>query len=74
MEGTVDAFEFFILLLAEGIVFLSETPGGLHTQPSIVHRAACTHQLNVNTKERNSVVLRKGARLPLTKRSVGCFF
>ena len=59
----LDAFELFILLLADDIVLLAETVVGLQNQLNNLNRAASTLQLNVNMLKSNIVVFRKGGYL-----------
>ena len=69
---TPDVLEFFfILLLADDIVLLSEMPVGLQIQLNSLHRATCTYQLKINMKKSNIVVFRKGGYL--AARQI-CFF
>ena len=66
-----DVIELFILLLADDIVLLSETPVGLQIQLNSLHRAACTYQLKINMKKSNIVVFRNGGYQAGRER---CFF
>ena len=58
-----DAFELFILLLADDVVLLSETVVGLQTQLNSLQHAAHTLQLNVNMNKSNIIVFRNGGYL-----------
>ena len=58
-----DAFELFILLLADDIVLLSETVVGLQTQLNSLSNAAASLQLKVNLNKSNIIVFRKGGYL-----------
>ena len=58
-----DAFELFILLLADDVVLLSETVLGLQTQLNSLQRAASSLDLKVNKSKSNIVVFRKGGYL-----------
>jgi hypothetical protein len=60
---SLDAFELFILLLADDVVLLSETVVGLQRQLNNLHQAAVNLQLKVNMKKSNIVVFRKGGYL-----------
>ena len=54
-----DAFELFILLLADDVFLVSETVVGLQTQFSSLQHAASEPELNVNMNKSN-IVFRKG--------------
>ena len=62
---TPDVIVLFILLLADDIVFFSETPVGLHIQLNSLHRAACTYHQHdmINMKKSNIVVFRQAGYL-----------
>ena len=60
---SLDAFELFILLLADDIILVSETVVGLQTQLNNLHRAAASLQLKVNLGKSNIIVFRKGGYL-----------
>ena len=57
---TPDVIKLFVLLLADDIVLLSETPVGLQIQLNILHVATCTYQLKSSMKKSNIVVFGKG--------------
>jgi hypothetical protein len=59
----VDVFELFILLLADDVVLLSETPVGLQRQINNLERAATNLELKVNMDKSNIVVFRNGGYL-----------
>ena len=59
----LDAFELFILLLADDVILLSETIVGLQNQLNNLHRAASSLHLKVNMKKSNIIVFRKGGYL-----------
>jgi hypothetical protein len=59
----LDAFELFILLLADDVVLLSETVIGLQTQLRNLHKSASALCLKVNLEKSNIVVFRKGGYL-----------
>jgi hypothetical protein len=65
---SLDAFELFILLLADDVVLLSETVVGLQRQLNNLHQAALNLQLKVNMKKSNIVVFRKGGYLAARER------
>eukprot|EP00745_Piridium_sociabile_P006919 TRINITY_DN14433_c0_g1_i2.p1 TRINITY_DN14433_c0_g1~~TRINITY_DN14433_c0_g1_i2.p1 ORF type:complete len:494 (+),score=25.16 TRINITY_DN14433_c0_g1_i2:66-1484(+) len=65
---SLDAFELFILLLADDIVLTSETVVGLQTQLNNLHRAAASLQLKVNMTKSNIIVFRKGGYLGVRER------
>ena len=66
MEGPVQQLtpvscELCILMLADDIVLLSDTPAGLQIQLTSLHIELHVHyQLQIRMKESNIVVLRKG--------------
>ena len=60
---SLDAFELFILLLADDIILVSETVVGLQTQLNNLHRVAASLQLNVNLGKSNIIVFRNGGYL-----------
>jgi hypothetical protein len=59
----VDAFELFILLLADDVVLLAETPVGLQRQLNSLQRASVSLGLKVNMEKSNIVVFRNGGYL-----------
>jgi len=65
---SLDAFELFILLLADDVVLLSETVVGLQTQLNNLQRAASRLELNVNMSKSNIIVFRKGGYLGARER------
>jgi hypothetical protein len=65
---TMDTFELFILLLADDVVLLSETPVGLQRQLDSLYRAACRLSLKVNLDKSNIVVFRNGGYLGMRER------
>lgn len=65
---SLDAFELFILLLADDIVLMSETILGLQTQLNSLQRASAALQLKVNMDKSNIVVFRKGGYLGVRER------
>jgi hypothetical protein len=67
---TLDAFELFILLLADDVVLLSETIIGLQTQLNSLCRAARSLCLKVNMDKSNIIVYRKGGYLGARERWV----
>ena len=58
-----DAYELFVLLLADDIILCSETVVGLQNQLNILHRAAQKLHLIVNLEKSNIIVFRKGGYL-----------
>ena len=58
-----DAYELFILLLADDVVLLSETVVGLQIQLNSLQRAATSLQLKVNMSKSDIIVFRKGGYL-----------
>ena len=65
---SLDAFELFILLLADDVVLLSETVVGLQTQLNSLQRAASRLCLKVNVDKSDIVVFRKGGYLAARER------
>ena len=63
-----DAFELFILLLADDIVLLAETVVGLQTQLNTLHRKSLSLGLRVNLGKSNIIVFRKGGYLASRER------
>ena len=63
-----DAYELFILLLADDIVLCSETVIGLQNQLNILQRSASKLHLSVNLEKSNIVVFRKGGFLGARER------
>ena len=63
-----DALQLFILLLADDVALVSETPVGLQTQLNSLMRAANNLQLNVNMLKSNIIVFRKGGYLGARER------
>ena len=59
----VDTFELFILLLADDVVLLSETPVGLQRQLNSLQIASVSLGLKVNMDKSNIVVFRNGGYL-----------
>jgi hypothetical protein len=59
----LDTFELFILLLADDVVLLAETPIGLQRQLDSLYNAACRLSLKVNLDKSNIVVFRNGGYL-----------
>ena len=59
----IDAFELFILLLADDVVLLSETPVGLQRQLNSLHSSSLSLGLKVNMNKSNIVVFRNGGYL-----------
>ena len=58
-----DVYELFLLLLADDIVLLSETPVGLQNQLNVLCQSAKRLQLKVNIDKSNIIVFRKGGYL-----------
>ena len=58
-----DAYELFVLLLADDIILCSETVVGLQNQLNILQRAARRLHLIVNLDKSNIIVFRKGGYL-----------
>ena len=58
-----DIIELFILLLADDIALISETPIGLQTQLNNLYNSANRLQLKVNMNKSNIIVFRKGGFL-----------
>ena len=65
---SLDAFELFILLLADDVVLLSETVTGLQRQLNNLQQAAQSLDLKVNLNKSNIVVFRKGGYLAAGER------
>ena len=63
-----DAYELFILLLADDVILISETVVGLQTQLNNLHNSACHLRLKVNLNKSNVVVFRKGGYLSVRER------
>ena len=63
-----DLLELFILLLADDVILMSETPIGLQTQLNSLGRASGSLQLKVNMTKSNIVVFRKGGYLAARER------
>ena len=59
----LDAYELFILLLADDVALISETPIGLQNQLNNLCRSAKSLKLKVNLNKSNIVVFRKGGYL-----------
>ena len=59
----LDAFELFILLLADDIVLMPEAVIGPQTQLNNLRRSSCSLGLKVNMDKSNIVVFRKGGYL-----------
>ena len=55
-----DAFELFILLLADDVILVSETVVGLQTQLNSLQNAVSELELKVNMNKSNIIVFRKG--------------
>lgn len=66
--ATFDLVEIFLLLFADDIVLVSETPIGLQTQLNNLHLAACKLELKVNMDKSNIIVFRKGGYLAARER------
>ena len=64
----MDPFELFILLLADDIILLSETPIGLQRQLNNLNSTAMTLGLNVNMQKSNIIVFRNGGYLGARER------
>ena len=64
----IDAFELFILLLADDVILMSETVVGLQTQLNSLQHAASELELKVNMNKSNIIVFRKGGYLGARKR------
>ena len=52
----IDAFELFILLLADDVILMSETVVGLQTQLNSLQHAASELELKVNMNKSNIIV------------------
>ena len=63
-----DAFELFILLLADDVILVSETVVGLQTQLNSLQNAASELELKVNMNKSNIIVFRKGGYLGARER------
>ena len=63
-----DAFELFILLLADDVFLVSETVVGLQTQFSSLQHAASELELKVNMNKSNVIVFRKGGYIGARER------
>ena len=59
----IDAFELFILLLADDVVLMSETVVGLQTLLNSIQHDASELELKVNMNKSNIIVFRKGGWL-----------
>ena len=59
----LDALELFILLLADGVILMSETVIGLQTQLNSLQHAAGELDLKVNMSKSDIIVFRKGGYL-----------
>ena len=59
----LDPYELFILLLADDVALISETPIGLQIQLNNLCRSAKSLKLKVNLSKSNIVVFRKGGYL-----------
>lgn len=64
----LDAFELFIMLLADDIVLLSETVIGLQNQLNNLQLSATKLMLKVNMDKSNIIVFRKGGYLGARER------
>ena len=64
----IDAFELFILLLADGVILMSETVVGLQTQLNSLQHAASELELKVNMNKSNIFVFRKDGYLGARER------
>ena len=65
---TPDIIALFILLLADDIALISETPIGLQIQIENLYNAASRLHLRVNMNKSNIVVFRKGGHLAARER------
>ena len=65
---SINNFELFILLLADDVALLSETPVGLQTQLNSLHRASTSLDLRVNLSKSNIIVFRNGGYLGARER------
>ena len=65
-----DFGELFILLFADDIILLSETPVGLQNQLNNLYKAASNLKLRVNMTKSNIIVFRKGGYLASRERWV----
>ena len=59
----IDAFELFILLLADDVILMSETVVGLQTRLNSLQHAASELELKVNMNKSNIIVFRTGGYL-----------
>ena len=64
----IDILELFILLLADDIILLSETPIGLQRQLNSLQSSAVSLGLNVNMDKSNIIVFRNGGYLGIGER------
>jgi hypothetical protein len=64
----VEVFELFILLLADDVVLLAETPVGLQNQLNSLYNAATQLCLKVNLDKSNIVVFRNGGYLGMREK------
>lgn len=64
----LDAFELFILLLADDIALLSETIVGLQTQLNNLHESSVRLGIKVNLQKSEIIVFRKGGYLAARER------
>ena len=64
----MDAFELFILLLADDVILVSKTVEGLQTQLKSLHHAASGLELKVNMNKSNIIVFRKGGYIGARER------
>ena len=55
----VDAFELFILLLADDVILMSETVVGLQTHLNSIQHAASEPELKVNMNKSNTIIFSK---------------
>ena len=63
-----DAFELFILLLADDVVLFSESVIGLQTQLNSLSASASSLQLKVNLDKSNIIIFRKGGYVAARER------
>ena len=59
----LDAFELFILMLADDVIWMSETVLRLQTQLNCLLHAASEIELTVSTNKSNILIFRKGGYL-----------
>ena len=64
----IDAFELFTLLLADGVILMSDTVVGLQTLLNSLQQAASDLELKVNMNKSNIIVFRKGGDLGARER------